>query len=364
MKQEISLRIFTLLFFLLPIAADSQNSLIELLTKFNSADKTDLIKENHTTQNFIRLFDDEEEKADSTIEINGVQTKFKRISIQRTTWDGKLMTINSYSDGSSAPTSTEIIEFDINNNIVSKVTEFTDENMSFMNEKMTYDYDNKNRLTNIHLSKNDVPANTQILKIDYENNNNLPISAEMDLIMEMNLHREPIDKGYRYHFDIKIPDDLIQMVKSELGDKATDEEIKKALGPFGKVQKKYSDIVFLEDGNLKEEVFEENKEIEGQLDLISKVIFDKNFNILSKKDFVDGQVSSTVIYEYNDHQKVKSVQFDENPKMENEYDSQGNMIKENNQFGYFFMHYKDGKLSQKLEYDSAGDIIIMEIYTY
>lgn len=363
MKQEIILRIFTLLFFLLPIVVDSQNSVIELLTKFNSADKNEFIKANHTTQNFIRLFD-EEEKSDSTIEINGVQTKFKRISLQRTTWDGKLLTIQSYSDGSSAPTSKEIFEFDNNSNIVSKLTEFNDETMSLLNEKMTYAYDIKNRLTNIHLFKENEDINSSLINIEYEDTGNLPISANMDIILKMNIHREPINNGYKYHFDMKIPDDLIQMVKSELGDKATDEEIKKALGPFGKVQKKYSNIVFLEDNKLKEEVFDENKEIEGQMDLTSEVIFDKNFNILSKKDFVDGQVSTTVIYEYNDQQKIKTVQFGDNPKMINEFDELGNIIKENNQFGYNKMLYKNGKLSQKLECDSGGDVIKIDVYTY
>lgn len=342
-----------------------QKSMVDIMTMFSGSNKVEFIQQNHTTKSYIPVFD-EEEKVDTTIEVNGDLVKLKLAGTKRMEWKGKELSTTESSVDSDFST-VQIFEFDANSNIIRSETKFdgaSEDVRDMMNEKMMYTYDNKNRLTKIQLFKKAMENGKTVLASVYDDTSLLPISADIDLMIKMAILREPIADGFKYHFNMEIPKELLDMARAELGANATDAEVMAALGPFGKIPKKYSDITFAKDGTIKEAVYEENMESNGKVELISNIVFDSNYNILSKSDFEAGENISSITYEYNDKQKVKSITMDGRPKKVNEFDANGNLLKEYSENGYFKRIYRNGKLSEVREFSDDNALLSFELYQY
>ncbi|HMT55111.1 MAG TPA: hypothetical protein PKD16_18980 [Saprospiraceae bacterium] len=350
-----------LILFLIPKSTQGQKSLVDLMTMFSSSNKATFINENHSSVSYVKIID-EEEKTDTTLVIDGESIAFKILSTKKHEWNGLELK-------STTPLSNykmiEIFEFDTKSNIIrSETLNSGSEGVEKLNEKMLFTYDDKNRLKHIRFIKENMSVDKTVFQAEYGYETLLPTNADIDLVLKMNINQEPIKDGFKYIFKIEIPQDLIEMIKEELGPNASDAEVKAALGPLGKVPKKYSNVTFAQDGSIKEEVYDENKENTEKMDLTSVIYFDKNFNILNRTDYQDGQISSSNLYEYTDKQKVKSLQIGDGPKLINEFDAQGNMIKEYYEHGYYTRIYNNGRLSEEREYSNYSGLVGLTFYKY
>ncbi|MEZ4910789.1 MAG: hypothetical protein R2774_07990 [Saprospiraceae bacterium] len=336
-----------------------------MMSSFSASNSSNFMPYNYTTKSY-RLAYDEEEKVDSILDINGEQVKLMLTGTKNFEWNGNVLKTLETSTTSDFAT-TQIFEFDANSNIVRAETLLngtSDEVMDLMNEKMVYSYDNKNRITKIQLFKNTIENGKTVMNAVYDDTSELPISAEIDMMAKMKIDREPITDGYKYHFKMEIPQELIDMARDELGSNATDDEVMNALGAFGKIPKKYSDVTFGKDGTIQEDVYEENQEVADKMELVSKIVFDKNFNILNQNDFESGDIISTIVYEYTDMQKVKSIKKDENEKKINEFDKNGNITKEYTELGYLLKNYRNERLTEVREYTDFDELISYEVYHF
>lgn len=239
------------------------------------------------------------------------------------------------------------------------------EDASPMNEKQLFTYDEKSRLKTLRLLKENMDVDNIIYEASFENPESiLPTNAKLNVIMDFEIKREPITNGFKYIFDTKIPQDLIDMVKEGLGGNPSEEDIMKELGPFGKIQKKYSEIVMLDDKTMKEDVYEEDREITNKMDLTSSFVFDEKFKIIQNKVYSAGDVSEHIIYEYNESGRVKSVQNADEDKKLNIFDTDGNLIKEFTAFGYLLRKYDDGRLTETRQYNSDDSLTSIVVYRY
>lgn len=347
----------------LPFTQNAQRSIVELLTSLNSSHEGKVIKENHVSSTFTLEFD-EEQKGDTIINIDGENKKFKQTSKKIYSWESNILKIVDTSPNAGF-FQFQSFEFDKKGNVIVKETKDPNDSNNIMNEKNIFTYDDQNRMKSLRLIKENMNVDNYPFEAEYASDSDiLPISAKVNIMLEFDIKREPINTGFRFNFDSKIPQEMIDMVKESLGGNPTKEEIMKELGPFGKCYKKYSDIIFLDENTLKEDVYEEDKTVPGKMDLLSTYVFNKKYEILSKNVFTDGQISESVIYEYNDNGKIISIQKGEEDKQVNTFDENGNLTKEFTDFGYITRIYKNGKLIIEVEYsfDELTSITINKYY--
>ena len=207
-------------------------------------------------------------------------------------------------------------------------------------------------------------VDNMVYSAQFEGDNPFPLKAQVNLMIDIDIVRENAENGYKYNFLMELPQDLIDMVKQELGENATDEEVKTYLGPFGKIPKKYSNVILLPEDLVKEEIYEENNEVAGLMELNKILIFDKNYNIISEKNFSNGELLATNIYEYNELGKVTSVQKDNQEKVNNVFDSNGKLVKEHSVYGYMVYEYTNDQLTQESEYNPDGKLLNFVEYKY
>ncbi|MFM2393889.1 MAG: hypothetical protein RLZZ546_1871 [Bacteroidota bacterium] len=349
-----------ILFLFFPFAVNGQFSIVEILSKFRNPGEVNLIKENYSELTYMMLFD-EEEVADTTITFDEIETKYKLYNKKNTTYkENKLIEENASNDGNT--TSTNIYTFNNNGFVVAHDLKLDGE-MSMMNESKQYTYDDKNRITKVRLLKENMKVDNVVFEAAYEDGL-LPSYAKMNIMLDMEIKKEVTKNGFRYNFLTKIPQDLIDMAKKEMGGNPTEAEILKELGSFGKIQKKYSDVTTIANGDLKEDIYEEDKEKAGKMDLIATLIFDKNYNILSKKIFSKDADPITEIYEYTKEGKVLSMQIGSEEKKINEFDAAGNLIKEHKAYGYILRKYEGGKLVKEMDCSDNGSATSFSVYKY
>ena len=346
---------------MLPFMVTGQTSIVEMLSKFSSSRQADFIKKNHTELSYMRHYDDEV-PADTVIVVNEEEIKFKLSSSKKYIWKNNILTIEeTYTDGN---TSIQTFEFDAKGNIVMNDSNYGSGDMGLLNEKKIFVYDENNRLITLRLLKENMAADNVIYEASFEDNSSmLPTSAKLNVIMEFDINREPINNGFKYNFIGKIPQDLIDMVKESLGGNPSQEEIMKELGPFGKIEKKYSIVEFQNNDILKEDVYDEDKKVADKMNLTSTLIFDKNFNLLSKKVFSAGETVENTVWEYNNQNKVISIQKSDEEKKINEFDNSGNYLKEYSDYGYLDKSYTSGQLTLSKEYN-FDSLTSFTVYKY
>lgn len=356
------MRFLIFLLLLFPLTQSAQHSIVELLTSLNSSGKGDFIRENYTKKTYLIEMDGEQ-NGDTLININGENKKLKLSGKTNYTLHNNILKIEDQPPFLNL-FSYQSFEFDQRGNVIFKEMKDPNDEKSIMNEKNIFIYDEQNRLKSLRLIKENMDVNNVQFEAEYDEVSGiLPISAKCNIMLEFDINREPIDKGFRFNFISNIPQDLIDMVKEGLGGNPTHEEIMKELGPLGKCYKKYSDIVFLDDNTLKEDVYEEDKSVAGKMDLSATYIFNRKYEVISKKVFLNGEVSESINYEYNDKGKILSRQIGENEKQVNTFDENGNLTKEFTDFGYITRTFKDGKLMVEMEY-SFDELYSLTVYKY
>lgn len=178
--------------------------------------------------------------------------------------------------------------------------------------------------------------------------------------MDLAIIRSQVGDSIHYEFTQAVPQDLMDMLKAELGENPSPEAIKEALGPFGSMPTEYSKVL------QKEGVWHEwHYKDEGTgVELVAYVIADSDFTILERRSHSGGSEISAEITNYTADGKVLSRSIGEET-YENTFDGAGNVISEmTTDFSRFEYSYDNaGRVIQKIEY-MGDDVLSVSLTNY
>ncbi len=362
------------------IYSSGQNSIFEMLSSFDISKKKEFINENHSELVYTLFIDMSEEyeeteediierepqKPDTLIIHNDIETAMSLYNIKAHVWNGKTLTITTTSKEGILQ-STEKYNFDDKGNIISRETVFSGESAIF-NEKYQYVYDEKNRLLSILVKKPENEDEIKLGEFSYLDEEVLPISLKMNVVLDFVVSREPIENGYRYNLVMSIDNDLIKEFKTDMGqEELSDEEVYAMFESFGMTQKIYSDVFKQSDGHFMENHYKEARNEKGKIDLVSTIIFDSKLNLISKKTFNEGELDQSYTYEYTNDNRLKTItSHSGNATFINQYDQNGKIIKEYDQEGNSFTtrKYKDDRLVEERNFMSEDYLLNLSVFRY
>lgn len=334
--------VFSFLIFLCTLSL-GQGSLSALLNQLDPNKAFESPKKDHSLYTYQFNYDDTT-PSDTILSINGNDYGFNQSTLYEVTWDGNNETTKAIKGDNGFSISNE---YDKNGLIVKSFTRYVNTDMaSMMNEDKMIDYDDKGRLLSISTLKSSMPSPNVMVSLVYDDGL-FPKSMKTSVMFEGEMTRSIVNDTMIFTMETSIPKDLIEMVKNELGEDATMEQIQEALGPMGKMEREYNKI--LKTGDTYTEWY--YKEVENNKVLHSISIIDENLNILKNENYSNGKVRSTTSYVYTPRGKLKSMTID-GETLENKYDLNDKLIVE----------WENSMTKNVYTYNPAGDLSAKKVY--
>lgn len=362
MKPKFNLKKQLLLcLFSLPISwSYSQTSVIEMLNGMNPENQfSNMVLKNHVATNYMVSY---EENFDKKIRYNDEDVQLAVNSIDSVTYDGsELRKYSKIYDAEKNLTPVEThMKINDKKQIFFKKTEYKNNNegvAAFLNEELFFEYNDAGKMTKVRVVKPLQGSDVTMMNVRYSNDK-WPDELAVTFLTEMKLIKSVVNDTIIYTEVAETPQELIDMLKEEIGHEPSKEELKEHLGPFISDMKQQSKIIRLDDKTYQEMVYKTGA---NGTKLVSSVIFNSDWHILSINK---PEEESTVLFSFHQDGRTKSVNAN-GSEFIFEYDASNRPLKkcDNNGQVVTVLEYDGDNLVRQTEI-SFNSIMSYTEYTY